>query len=485
MAFVRLIKLQQLPYDYRVSTSIKQAKQILTSERFDVIIADYSLSDGTAFNVMDLAKDTPIVFTTGAGNEEIAVNAMKAGAYDYLIKDIQSNYLKVLPQVVRKAIMHKRTEDALSNYRNNLEALVEQRTEQLIEEKELLNVTLLSMTDGLIAVDTKKQIVLFNRVAENLTKWKFEEVHGKSADEVLHLIDEKTRRSIQSPIDEVLSSGTKQTGTDRDVITAKDGSQCPISITAAPIHRNDGSIIGVVMLLRDVSREREIDRMKTDFVSSVSHELRTPLSSIKAHIATILRDPNMSEQTRHQFLSIINEEADRLKDLIEGLLEISRVESGAVEIVRKSVCINDLINKVMDVIKPLADKKNIQLHAYLHDGLGRITVDECKITSMLINLLTNAIKFTPELGCASISTLLRDKQLFISVSDTGVGIPKHALPRIFDRFYRVKEHSRRVPGTGLGLAIVKEIVEMHSGRIEVESEPGKGTTFTVSLPLNP
>ncbi len=484
MAFERLIKEQELVYDYKIAGSFAQARNILASERFDIVITDYSLGDGTAFDVFNLTKDMPVIFSTGAGDEEIAIKAMKAGAYDYMVKDIERNYLKVLPQVIEKAITHKKTKDALREYHDNLEALVEQRTEQLADEKELLAVTLSSMTDGVIAVDAEKRVILFNKVAENLTGWSFEEAQAKSVDEILHIIDEKTKNTLESPIDKVLGSGNSESGTDRDVLITKDGSQQPVSATAAPIRKDHGSIIGVVMALRDVAAEREIDRMKTDFVSSVSHELRTPLTSIKAYTATILRDQNMPEQVRHEFLTIINEESDILKNLIESLLEISRIESGAVKFAREPVDISAVIGQVLSGLQPVVKKKNIQLKADIGDELGKLQGDEGEIQSMVMNLVNNAIKFTLEKGQVSVSAQREGQELVICVSDNGIGIPKEALPKIFDRFYRVLPSGKGVPGTGLGLAIVKEIVNMHGGRIEVESQIGQGSTFTVFLPLN-
>jgi PAS domain S-box-containing protein len=484
MAFKRLVKEQNLLYDYMIADSFEQARDILSSGKFDIAVVDYFLGDGTAFDVLDLIEDTPVIFATGAGNEEVAIKAMKAGAYDYMIKDIERNYLKVLPQIIEKAITHKKTEDALKEYHGNLEILVKQRTEQLAEEKELLAVTLSSMTDGVIAIDAEKHIILFNKVAEDLTGWSFEEAQTEIVDDVLHIIDGKTKKAVESPIDKVLGSGKTESGADRDVLVAKDGSQRPVAATAAPIRKDDGTVIGVVMVLRDVAREREIDRMKSDFVSSVSHELRTPLTSIKAYTATILRDKNMPEQVKREFLTIIDEESDLLKNLIEGLLEISRIESGSVKFLREPVNITDVIGQVLSGLQHLADKKNIQLKADIGNELGQLQGDEGKIQSMVMNLVNNAIKFTPENGQVSISARREGQELVIRVGDTGIGVPKEALTKIFDRFYRVYQSGKGMPGTGLGLAIVKEIVNMHGGRIEAESQLGQGSTFTVFLPIN-
>jgi len=483
MAFKRMVKEQNLSYDYTIAGSVSKAKDFLEIDEFDVVIVDHFLGDGTAFDVLEVGKDNPVILATGAGDEELAVKAMKAGACDYLIKDHSRNYLKVLPEIIKNAVKHKKAEEELKKYHDDLEVLVRERTEQLAAEKELLSVTLSSLSDGVVAVDAEKKIMLFNTAARNLTGWKFESVDAKHVEEIFRVIDGKTKKPVESPIDKVLSSGEIATGSDHDMLVGKNGIGCSISATAAPIHKKDGEMIGIVMIFRDVSKEREIDRMKTDFISSVSHELRTPLTSIKAYIETILDDPNMPEGNKTEFLSIIDEESDRLANLIEGLLEISKIESGTLRVIRKPVDIAAVIKHVCSSLQPLVDKKDIRLKTVVSDDLGKFEGDKEKIQSLFANLINNAIKFTPEQGQVSVLVRNQDKELFIRISDTGMGIPKKDLPKIFDRFYRVHRPGTQIQGTGLGLAIVKEIVILHGGRIDIESEENKGTTFTIFLPL--
>lgn len=485
MAFKRMVKEQNLRYDYTIAGCVSEAREILSRENFDIVFVDYLLGDGTAFDILDSIVDTPAVFATGMGSEELAVKAMKSGASDYLIKDPARNYLKVLPEIIKNAIRHKKAEDELKRYHENLIELVKERTEQLAEEKELLAVTLSSMGDAVIAVDAENRITLFNKAAEKLTGWKFDEVHLKPIDEVFSVIDEQAGQSVESPIDKVLISRNIESGSDHDALAARFGRQCPISATAAPIRKNDGTMTGIVMVFRDVSQKREIDRMKSDFISSVSHELRTPLTSIKAYTETILYDRNMPEETQCEFLRIIDEESDRLTDLINGILDISRMESGNLEIIREPVDVLAVIDCAMSDMRALAQKKKIDLELNIPQQLPELVGDENKIQSMISNLVNNAIKFTPENGRVALSAKTQDRQLIIKVSDTGMGIPKDDLPKIFGRFYRVYRPGKQIQGTGLGLAIVKEIVVRHDGRIEVESELDKGTTFTIWLPLTP
>jgi signal transduction histidine kinase len=237
------------------------------------------------------------------------------------------------------------------------------------------------------------------------------------------------------------------------------------------------------MVLRDVSQQREIDRMKSDFISSVSHELRTPLTSIKAYAETMLDDPNMEQKTRQEFLQIVNEESDRLTNLINGILDISKIEAGTIEIIRKPVNVSSLAKRAAESLEYVAGKKKIRLQTDIAQHLPELLGDENKIFSMITNLINNAIKFTPENGNVSVSAQLVNNELVVKVSDTGMGIPKNDMTKIFGRFYRVNRPGKQIQGTGLGLAIVKEIVMKHDGRIDVESEIEKGSTFTVYLPV--
>ena len=362
-------------------------------------------------------------------------------------------------------------------------AHLEEKVGELATEKELLSITVGGMSEGIIAVDINKRIILFNIVAENLTGWKSAEVEGEVVDKVFRIVDEKTKEFIESPIDKVLQSGKTERGTEYDTLISRKGTECPVAVSAAPIRKSEGAVVGVVMVFRDVSHEREVDRLKIDFTSSVSHELRTPLTSIKAYTATILRDPKMPEETRRQFLAIIDEESNRLAALIEDLLEVSRIEPGAAKVRREAVDVAAVIEKVLLNLTPLAQKKNIQLRKDIGDELPTLQADEGKIESVVTNLVNNAIKFTPEHGDVAICVEVANGEMVVRVSDTGMGIPKEALSKIFDRFYRVNRPGKQIQGTGLGLSIVNKIVTMHDGRIEVESEMDQGTTFTVFLPL--
>lgn len=238
-----------------------------------------------------------------------------------------------------------------------------------------------------------------------------------------------------------------------------------------------------VTILHDVTREREIDRMKTDFVAAVSHELRTPMTSIKGFVRTIMRDPGMPQNVRDHFLTIIDEETDRLMHLIESLLEMGSIESGRAVLDLAPVDLSRLVDSIVVSLRPTMITKNIAFSLAVPGGLPAISADEKRVYTIICNLLENAIKFSPEKGRISLTIAKDDRDVVIRVADTGPGIPREHIGRIFERFYQVRGGSEKAPGAGLGLFLVREMVTLHEGTVSVESEPGKGATFTVRLPV--
>jgi|GEM_PF-542123 len=371
----------------------------------------------------------------------------------------------------------------LHKYRENLRVLVAERLHKVDAEKELLSVTFSSMAEGVIVVDPDKRIVLFNRLAETLAGWEFEPVQDRPLGEMFHVVDGRTGQVQDAIVDKVLRIGRTQFGGEHDILVGLDGRDRPVSMVAAPVRQDEDRVIGVVIVFRDISKERRLERLKEDFIASISHELRTPLTCIKAYTETIIDDDRMDSQTRGEFLRIINQESDRLAQLIEGLLEISRLESGRAALAPGRVDLCRLVEKAAVALRPVADRKDVRIETLVDPRLPAIEADASKTESVITNLANNAVKFTEPGGVVRISAEQHGPLAAIRVSDTGMGIPPEDLPHIFERFYRVGATALKVPGTGLGLAIVKKIVDMHGGSIEVHSKLGKGTTFTVLLPI--
>jgi PAS domain S-box-containing protein/diguanylate cyclase (GGDEF)-like protein len=240
----------------------------------------------------------------------------------------------------------------------------------------------------------------------------------------------------------------------------------------------------VMVHVEDITKEKEIDRMKSELISNVSHELRTPLTTIKEGIALVV-DGSLGPINADQkaALAIAKQDIDRLARLINDLLDISKIEAGRMELKKSSVDISSLAEEVLFSFQNQAGKKHIQLKTCLKRGLPPLYIDPDKISQVLANLISNGIKFTPENGSITLGVKDKGKEVEISMADTGVGISQDNMARLFDRFSQFNRvYGPGERGTGLGLAISKEIVEMHGGRISVESEVGKGSTFTFSLP---
>jgi signal transduction histidine kinase len=235
-------------------------------------------------------------------------------------------------------------------------------------------------------------------------------------------------------------------------------------------------------------RLQELDRLKSDFVSNVSHELRTPLTAIKGAVDLILREvPGPLNEKQSHYLARVRSNTQHLAGLINDLLDLSKIEEGKIELQAARMSLGGLVHEVMETLKPIAAEKPIELEVTTLEPSILVWADRDKITQMLTNLIGNAIKFTPPHGRVMVSSACNDKDwVRVSVSDTGPGIPANERERIFDKFYQVAEIGGPKPkGTGLGLAISKTLVELHGGKIWVESEPGRGSTFYFTLPAAP
>jgi two-component system, OmpR family, sensor histidine kinase NblS len=260
-----------------------------------------------------------------------------------------------------------------------------------------------------------------------------------------------------------------------------------LKVIISPIHDTEGENLGFVMIMHDVTKEMEVDKLKTNFISNVSHELRTPVTTIKSYVDTIYNHGDeLDEETYTEFIETINVETDRLKKLVNDILDFSRLEEGGYKLEMEYQDISPVINLTVQSVKVLAQQKNINLSTAIESQLPKVYINSDSIERVLRNLLSNAIKYTQEGGRIKVRAELSGAgdALEISVQDTGIGIPEEHLPFIFDRFYRVENKVHTVKGTGLGLHLVKITVEEHHrGEVFVKSEVGQGSTFGFRLPL--
>jgi two-component system phosphate regulon sensor histidine kinase PhoR len=260
-----------------------------------------------------------------------------------------------------------------------------------------------------------------------------------------------------------------------------------IEVHALPL-RLGGDGTGVLMVLHDVTELHRLERVRTEFVANVSHELRTPLTAIRGYLETLLEGALEEPENARGFLEIVSRHTQRLGRLLDDLMDLSNIELGKVALNAEPTDLREALEPVLDIIRPHAEEKGVLLAAELPAELPAVLADRDRLDQIVINLLDNAVKFTPSMGRVTVAASVQAEMVEVVVSDTGIGIPSTDLPRITERFYRVdKARSRELGGTGLGLAIVKHLVMAHGGELKIESEVGKGTIvrFTLSLAARP
>ena len=354
---------------------------------------------------------------------------------------------------------------------------------QLTEEKEQLAATLQSLGSGVLMIESTGHISLFNAAARALFGVEEGVGLGQPFEEVIE----------EPQIIELLHNSLKEGKEGRAEIEIElPGNHEPRIYQAqtALVRGEKGgfpTILGLATIFTDITEIRNVERMKTAFVSTVSHELRTPLTSIKGFVATLLQDTDgyFDTETRQEFYGIIDNECDRLRRLIDDLLNVSRIESGrALQMNWEEFEPLAIIEKVMQAQRSYTDKHRLILD--FSGEVPKLLGDSDKFDQILTNLLSNAIKYSPNGGEVRVEVDASDHDMTLSVSDQGIGVPRDKLPRIFEKFERVDNRdTRQAGGTGIGLFLVKHLVERHEGTIAVDSTVGKGTTFTVHLPLRP
>ncbi|TCS95520.1 two-component system sensor histidine kinase VicK [Hazenella coriacea] len=353
---------------------------------------------------------------------------------------------------------------------NHLASHLRMALAQKEEEKEKLETVLANMSDGVIATDRSGKVIVKNRWAENLLDHSIE--LGESINTILKLTD-----PIHFPLLEERQTFIELNSDDPEAYTI-------IKVTFTPIRIHGHDTIGMVAVLEDVTEQEKLDRQRKEFVANVSHELRTPLTTIKSYLEALDDGAIHEPELATRFLRVTQQEADRMTRLIHDLLQLSRLDAKQSHFNKKATYVEDILEDAADRFSIQCKQKGIQFSLQLSESLPKVWVDRDKMDQVLDNLISNAVKHTSEGGVTvSAHPLPTDGMIEISISDTGIGIPKKDLSRIFERFYRVdKARSRSLGGTGLGLAIAKEIIDAHKGDIKIDSVYRKGTTVTFTLP---
>jgi signal transduction histidine kinase len=412
--------------------------------------------------------EIPVIIITGHGTIDTAVECMKKGAYDFITKPFQfDQFLLTINRAAEKRLLAQRAQNLQEEKVKNLY--------DLYLEKSRLRTIINCMANGVMVNNRNLEVVLHNPALMKLLE-----------------ISEKKENPI--PIHEIISdaslTATLQQIQSEDVSEKKIISQeiqthkKTLRAISAPAVGPEEDVVGTVTVLEDITPFKHLDEMKSDFVNMVAHELRSPLAAIRQQNSVILEGlAGPLQEKQKELLNRVIQKIDTLLDLINDLLDIATIEAGQTIQHQKSLDISKIIEESVALLDVKAKEKNIQLTRSCKN-MKSIYADPKGIEEIFSNLITNAINYSPDNGKVEVTAEGLGEYMEITVMDTGFGIPKEEVPKIFDKFYRVKHpRTRQVMGTGLGLAIVKGIVEAHNGTITVESTPDKGTTFKILLPM--
>jgi two-component system phosphate regulon sensor histidine kinase PhoR len=353
----------------------------------------------------------------------------------------------------------------------------QQQLDQQIVGRESGTQTILgTMQDGLLVVDTRGYITLMNRTFEDL----FELRDGALGAPLLETVRHAT---LDRLIAETLRTG-KPKRSELMLTDSKSNAERHVEVSAVPMKDDVDRTTGAVVLFHDITQLKRLDQVRKDFVANVSHELRTPLSILRGYIETLVDHPETSRGELSRILQVMERHSKRLGLLIDDLLSLAQLESSHTNLEIGQVRLRELFDHVLRDWKEKFAEKNLKVIVDLQSDAPPIRADGTRLQEVLYNLLENAVKYSRENGEIRLQAAQRNSEIVLSVSDDGIGISKDDLPRIFERFYRAdKARTRELGGTGLGLAIVKHIAQLHGGRVEAESEPGRGTTIRVLLPI--
>lgn len=381
--------------------------------------------------------------------------------------------------------------DAFNDISHNLDKTfqdITQKKDDAYSEKNKLNAIISSIADGVIVLDLHRSIVLANKAAENITGYSADEMANKQIDE-LFIIKNKEGGVISAKEDlaiHLLNKNNAPKNQNIVKLTRKDGYEIEVEMTLTPVNDSIQSDLGGILVLRDVTQKKVFEQMQIDFVSMASHEIRTPLTSVVNYLSVLKEEADKELTSEHKdFLARALISGQQLVSLVGNLLNVSKIERGSFAVSLQPVDWKKNINDVVENNSTSAMQKNIKLEAKLpSEPLPQVLVDPIRINEVLNNLISNALNYTKEGGTIEVSAKTKGEEVITSVSDTGVGIPPEAIPHLFSKFFRVSGSLEQgSKGTGLGLYISKSIIDMHHGKIWVESQVGKGTTFYFSLPI--
>jgi PAS domain S-box-containing protein len=522
MAFKRFVKDENLPYDYAMAGSVSEVKSIVDSNRFDIVIADYSLGDGTAFDVFNLIIDTPIIIVTGSGDEGIAVKAMKAGAYDYLIKDLERNYLKMLPVTVESAIRRKRAEKQFG----------------------MLSHAVMNINDSVYITDIDDRIIFVNKAFSKTYGYEEEDIIGRDStvlwkgvstnEDVINIFPRSNKGSWKGELNH----------------RRRDGSEFSISLSRTAIKNENGDEVAYVGVACDITErkrseevlreaydelERRVERRTAELstanellkqeitertraeallvgqkeeiekahthlrettqmlvqaekmsavgtmVAGVSHELNNPMMGILNFIQYCLKHTH-NEDKRFSVLQDAERETNRCIDIVKNLLTFSRMEKEGPEVRHKETC-TAIFDRVFKLLSYRIEKQGVSIKRHTAEETPVIWMKVNNIQQVFLNLIINSLDALKDSEKKEIHVDIQPEGEFVqvTVADSGCGVSPENTQKIFDPFFTTKPVGE---GTGFGLSVCRGIINEHGGEITCESKLGVGTEFRILLPTD-
>ncbi len=473
-------------YYVRTAASGETALREVFQERPDLILLDIMMPGIDGYRVCETLKgkpetqDIPVILISAKNSIEDTIKGLSHGADDYISKPYDE--MELLARV-KAALKMKHLHDE-----------VRHTNRMLANQKEQIETIINTMGEGLFSVNQNMEIVFFNAAAEEITGYSFQETIGKRCAEIFHCPEEE---ECCNPSPE-FPPRRDQKIVKEYVMKRKDGRKIPIVKSTRFIFSSEGEILGRVEVFRDVGKDKELEQKKADFISMVIHDLKNPLTTITICDKIVLNETRgIIDEDLTRLLQNIETSANHLLNLVNELLDLSRLDSGTMKFRRQRIDMHDIMEISIHTQRMISQNKQIEIEKDFASNRYPITGDKDYLLRVIINLIGNAIKFTPEGGRIRVvarelsrllpeypsSSVLREaeKILMISISDNGRGIPEEDLPTIFEKYRRVRG-TTDIEGSGLGLYIAKVIIEAHGGRIWVDNNSDRGSTFTMLLP---
>ena len=462
-------------WDVTTAENGEQGLEVIKQKTFNILLLDLMMPGISGMDVLKEVRESQpqlhVIVVTGYATVENAVEAMKNGAYDFIPKPFTPDQLRI---VVRRAM----EKIFLEREAERLRKEAEKSLKDIAKEKSRTHTIINYMADGVLVTDQNGVVVLSNPAVSRMLGLEGESPLGK------HLFDWTKSEELSSMVEKVLEMEDPSHGGVSQELAWGNPPKRFFMAHAAPVRPEGEELLGSVTIFNDVTWFKQLDQMKSDFVDMVSHELRSPLGSVRQQISLIVdgfTEGNKEKET--EILHRVKNRLDGLIGMINNLLDLSRIEAGRLVQNKEEVDLTTVLKDAIEVATPEANKKSVCFEVEIDPQLCTVHADRQSMEIVCANLVNNAVKYNREQGTIRVSAQNRGDFVELKVVDTGYGIAKADLPRIFDKFFRIRtENTRMVIGSGLGLPLVKAMIDAHLGSITAESDPDKGTSFTVLLP---